>query len=212
MGHDLVTSRYTFQLPLSQGYALFNASTGSVLRLQGVDAAELSELLSGPRTLIPHDALSGDLTARLRRNGFLVDPDFDELAVVRERYWRARGNAPVVLLVTTTMDCNLGCYYCYESRSPDALRITDVDEIVSIARERLGRQGKRSLHVDWYGGEPMMNLELLEQASLALQELCRSEGMSYHASAISNGTHWRKTLVPSLPATRSGRSKFRSTD
>src|SRR5829696_7099607 len=58
MGHDLVTSRYTFRLPLSQGYALFNASTGSVLRLQGVDAAELSELLSGPRTLIPHDALS----------------------------------------------------------------------------------------------------------------------------------------------------------
>jgi uncharacterized protein len=196
MGHDLVTSRYTFRLPLSQGYALFNASTGSVLRLQGADAAELSELLSGPRTLIPQDALSGDLTARLRRNGFLVDSDFDELAVVRERYWRARGNAPVVLLVTTTMDCNLGCYYCYESRSPDALRITDVDEIVSIARERLGRQGKRSLHVDWYGGEPMMNLEFLEQASLALQELCRSEGMSYHASAISNGTHWPEDVGP----------------
>ena len=85
MGHDLVTSRYTFRLLLSQGYALFNASIGSVLRLQGADAAELSELLSGPRILIPHDTLGADLTARLRRNGFLVDSDFDELAVVRER-------------------------------------------------------------------------------------------------------------------------------
>ena len=35
-----------------------------------------------------------------------------------------------------------------------------------------------------------MNLEFLEQASLALQAYCAAEGISYHASAISNGTHW----------------------
>src|SRR5262249_25544324 len=98
--------------------------------------------------------------------------------------------APVALVVTTTMDCNLGCYYCYESRSTDALEVSDVDQLVAIARDRLGRQGKRSLHVDWYGGEPMMKPEVLDPASLPLQAFCASEGISYHASAISNGTHW----------------------
>jgi uncharacterized protein len=88
------------------------------------------------------------------------------------------------------MDCNLGCYYCYESRSADSLAVRDVDTLVSIARERLQRQGKQSLHVDWYGGEPLMNLPFLEQASLALQSLCRNENVTYHASVVSNGTHW----------------------
>jgi len=190
MGPYLATSRYNFRIPLSEGYALFNASTGGVLRLQGPDAAELAALLSGVRTLVPLDALGEELTTRLRRNGFLIDSDFDEVAEIRERYWAARGNAPIVLLLTTTMDCNLGCYYCYESRSSDALQITDVEEIVAIARERLAWQSKRSLHVDWYGGEPLMNLEFLEKTSHALQAFCVAEGVRYHASIISNGTHW----------------------
>jgi hypothetical protein len=37
-GPMLATSRYTFRLPLASGYALFNTSSGSVLRLEGLDA------------------------------------------------------------------------------------------------------------------------------------------------------------------------------
>ena len=76
------------------------------------------------------------------------------------------------------MDCNLGCYYCYESRSADALTSQDVDDLVAIAQDRLQRQGKRTLHIDWYGGEPLMNLPFLEEASLALQSLCRRENVT----------------------------------
>jgi uncharacterized protein len=190
----LATSRYTFRLPVRDGFALYNASTGAVLRLAGPDADELSALLSGPPTVVAADSLPQPLAARMRRNGFLVDPDEDQLAVIRERYWAARGNAPVVLLITTTMECNLGCYYCYESRSPDALRVTDTDHIVAIARERLGRQTKRSLHVDWYGGEPLLNVELIEAASTALQTFCATQRVDYHASVVSNGTLWPRDV------------------
>jgi uncharacterized protein len=184
------TSRYTFRLPLEAGFALYNASTGAVLRLDGPDADELSALLAGPRAVVEADALPPQLLPGMRRNGFLVDPGADELEPIRERYWAARGDAPIVLLVTTTMDCNLGCYYCYESRSSDTLRTADAEGIVAIARERLERQGKTRLHVDWYGGEPLLNLEFLEAASLALQRHCAAAGVTYHASAISNGTCW----------------------
>jgi uncharacterized protein len=183
-------------LPLADGYGLFNARTGSVLRLQGADAEELAGVLSGPPVEIDPDELGESLAARLRRNGFVLGADEDELAFIRERYWAAREGAPVALLVTTTMDCNLGCYYCYETRSPDALRVGDIEDVVEIARERLARQGKRRLHVDWYGGEPLMNLDFLEQTSLALQEMCSGEGIAYQASAISNGTHWPSDVGP----------------
>jgi uncharacterized protein len=190
MPAHLSTSRYTFRVPLRDGFVLYNASTGSVLRLEGSDADELSALLSGDRALVPEDGLGPALTARLRRTGFLVDPGLDEVAAVQERYWAARGNAPVCLLVTTTMDCNLGCYYCYESRSDDALAVEDVDALVAVAAERLGRGGKRTLHVDWYGGEPLMNQDFLEKGSAALQAYCAAVGVRYHASIVSNGTRW----------------------
>lgn len=190
MAVALATSRYTFRLPTADGFALFNASTGATMRLGGRDADELSGVLSGPPTDFPADALDDLLVAQMRRTGFLVEAGTDEVDPIRERYWAARGNAPIVLLVTTTMDCNLGCYYCYESRSSDALRVERVADLVTIARERLAARGKRSLHLDWYGGEPLLNLEYLEAASRALQDMCAAEGVRYSASAISNGTAW----------------------
>nr|WP_252393711.1 radical SAM protein [Candidatus Rhodoblastus alkanivorans] len=88
------------------------------------------------------------------------------------------------------MDCNLGCYYCYEERSGHALKSTDVAAIVDLAKRFVTGSGRHSLHVDWYGGEPLLNLEFLEAASLELQEYCEREGVSYVASIISNGTLW----------------------
>lgn len=190
MATAFATSRYNFHVPLRDAIALFNASTGAVLKLHGPDAAALAALLSGPAIAVSTDAFGDELAGRLRRNGFLVDLGTDEVASIRERYWTARGAAPIVLVVTTTMDCNLGCYYCYESRSSDALRAYDVNGLVAIARERLARTGRRNLHVDWYGGEPLLNLAFLESASLALQDLCKRAGVAYHASALSNGTEW----------------------
>jgi uncharacterized protein len=94
------------------------------------------------------------------------------------------------LTITTTMDCNLGCYYCYEDRSDAQLRQRDIAAIVSHAEHRLQQNGRRTLHVDWYGGEPLVNLPALEAGSDALQALCARLGVAYGASIVSNGTAW----------------------
>jgi uncharacterized protein len=88
------------------------------------------------------------------------------------------------------MDCNLGCYYCYEDRTADRLELKDVASILALVKDKLERSGKQSLHVDWYGGEPLMNIDFIEAASMALQDLCQQEEIAYVASIISNGTCW----------------------
>ncbi len=188
-------SRYNFRVDLADGVALYNASTGSTLLLEGPDARELSALLGGDRVIIDANALGEEMTTRLRRTGFLVDADVDEVGPIQERYWAARGNAPVALVVTTTMDCNLGCYYCYETRTADALTVQDTDGLVAVAAERLRRRSKKSLHVDWYGGEPLMNQDFLELGSAALQAFCAAENVRYHASIVSNGTRWPEDVA-----------------
>ena len=186
----LVPSAYNFFVPTREGPLLFNSASGSVLALEGADGERVAALLCAapPHDLALAEVLPHDALADLHAGGFLVAADSDELATIRERYRNARAETPVVLTITTTIDCNLGCYYCYENRSPDALSAPDVAAIVSLAAERL--RGRKRLHVDWYGGEPLMNVEFIEAASSALQSFCASRDVRYGASVISNGTCW----------------------
>jgi uncharacterized protein len=185
-----VTSRYNFAVPTVETAVVFNALHGSAVRLGGARA--LAEALAEPGVLVGEEDLPPALFLELVRSRVLVSADTDELAIVAERFHRARADAAIVVTVTTTMDCNLGCYYCYEDRSGAALDGAngDVDALVALVSDTLARSGKRSLHVDWYGGEPLLNLAFLEEASLRLQALCAERGTTYRASIISNGTVW----------------------
>lgn len=165
------------------------------MRIMGGDAPEVSRLMAGPPQDIAAEEIPAKLYTEFQRGGFIVDNAHDELAAIRDRYWSARGLTPMVLTLTTTQDCNLGCYYCYEARSNDALASSDVEAIVEWTKVRLVSRKRTSLHVDWYGGEPLLNQDFLELASQALQNLCRELEVSYSASIISNGTRWPEDVI-----------------
>lgn len=169
--------------------ALFNTASGALMRLEGEQAASLGELMESPQSRIA-DHLPDETRKEFFRSGFLVRFDADEVGAIRERFWTARGGTPAVLTITTTMDCNLGCYYCYEERSQAALETDAIVDILALVDQTVIARGRKSLHVDWYGGEPLLNFEFLAEASRLLQEHCRAHGVTYHASVISNGTLW----------------------
>lgn len=185
-----VSSRYNFRLPVPGGTLLYNANTGALLRLTGVHAPSLSRSLCEPGRSVHAGRMSRELVRDLRSGGFCIPRDHDELREIRQRFWTARQETPIVLTITTTMECNLACYYCYEARSGARLTADHVQPIVDLASTRLAASRKRSLHVDWYGGEPLLNPAFIDSASTALQDLCRARGVAYSASVISNGTRW----------------------
>lgn len=190
----LSSSRYNFAIPIKGTALLYNARSGVVLRLAGEDACAVSALLTGAPRPVDLSAASDSLLRDLVTGAFVVPTGTDEVAAIREVYWKARREAPMTLTITTTMDCNLGCYYCYEERSGAALRTGDIPAIVALAEERLIAHRRRSLHVDWYGGEPLLNLPVLEAASMALQDLCDRRSVAYGASIVSNGTAWPQDI------------------
>jgi uncharacterized protein len=121
---------------------------------------------------------------------FVIPSGFQELDAVRDRFWNARSATVLALTLTATLDCNLGCYYCYEDRSEARLDTASVADIAAWTRTRLLESGKKTLHVDWYGDEPLLNQTFIETASTSLQQLCMELEVAYSASIISNGTCW----------------------
>ena len=183
-------SAYNFAIPTQDdGWLLFNARTGNLADLKGPNASRLVRNLIGE--VDGEDiALGAGSIQSLIEKEFVLEDDFDELAAIRAVYWRARNFAPVVVTLTTTLDCNLGCFYCYEERSHDELKTHDLSAILAKIQGLLDGSSRKSLHVDWYGGEPMLNLPFLEAASAAIQALCLKLGVKFSASIISNGTSW----------------------
>jgi uncharacterized protein len=146
------SSRYNFVVPVQSGLLLYNSASGAVLSLYGPDANCLAAQVSGVPRPVPIEELDSCLLDELLEGGFVVEDETDEVATIRERFHNAVAGTPIVLTITTTMDCNLGCYYCYEERSRDRLDVADTQQVVSLAQRLLVDSGKDSLHVDWYGG------------------------------------------------------------
>ena len=185
-----VTSRYNFRVPIDGGALLYNSNTGAVLRLGGGDSSELADAFCSGIVEVSRSILPPTLFDQLKTGGFVIPSGTDELEIIRERFRMARILTPLVVTLTTTMDCNLGCYYCYETRSKEHLGTKHISEIGDWVVQRLRARSDKSLHVDWYGGEPLLNLQFIEDASLVLQRVCKSEQARYSASVISNGTAW----------------------
>ena len=188
---QLFASRYNFFIPLdSQAGLLFSAFSGAIVKLSGSDSSRLASVLCQFPREVNCEEISDDLRVQLADGGFLTRNPEEQVDEVRRRYRAARFNYPLVMTLTTTMECNLGCYYCYEERAEEKLEPRDVDSIVELARSRLTKAGRRHLHIDWYGGEPLLNVSFIEAASSRLQALASALDVSYSASLVSNGTCW----------------------
>lgn len=185
-----ISSRYNFFLPSSEGSLLYNSKSGALMMLSGDDSANFARKISESVCRIDSDFLPDELLDQLLKGEFLIVPERDEVLEIQKRFLHARSTTPMVITLTTTQDCNLGCYYCYEERTEARLDDADIPAILELAEKNLLTSDRKRLHVDWYGGEPLLNAEFIESASLALQRLCRKLGVAYQASIISNGTCW----------------------
>jgi uncharacterized protein len=105
-------------------------------------------------------------------------------------YWKAASDAfasdALELTILPTEQCNLRCTYCYE-----AFEIGRMDDSVVFAIKRLisNRVPElRKLSVDWFGGEPLLAMDVIEQISGLAQLLAddRPE-LEYKGSITTNG-------------------------
>jgi uncharacterized protein len=171
-------SRYVKIYPYSEAagsFLLYSTKRASKILLP---ASMLESVEEG--TLSPSDIRT------LVDLGFLV-PDTEEekrqmLTVFEPAGWD-RFSAMVVM----NLDCNLACTYCYEGKmkgrhymsSETAGRLIDFIESSS---------DERSVHLDFYGGEPLLSFALLKEISGRLMSSLKVKNLGYSFNLVTNGT------------------------
>jgi len=122
--------------------------------------------------------------------GFLV-PDIDEekremlniFDVINRR--SRRFNAMLVM----NLDCNLACKYCYEEGMKGKLYMSGktADLLIDFTEKNYLNEGK-AVHLDFYGGEPLLSRDLIKYISQRLKPSAEERGLSYTFDLVTNGT------------------------
>lgn len=171
-------------------FVAFHALTGALAVLDERFAAAL-------------DAGDAAAAPELLEAGLLVDAARDERAELRERHLRDMNETGFLsLCIAPTMACNLRCAYCYEDHEPVRMTPAVEDGIMRFVERRYGRFGFRELDVMWYGGEPLLEIDLVERLSGRLIAWCEEHGVSYSARVITNATLATPDVAERLAAAR----------
>ena len=129
-----------------------------------------------------------ELLGNLRMGGYVLDADFDELASMRYNTLRSRYATGVLgLTIAPTSDCNFRCVYCYEKDSIKPVTMSEETQAALIEFVKARLPYIHILSVSWYGGEPLLAIDLVEDLSKKLMALCEENHVDYYASIVTNG-------------------------
>ena len=159
---------YVVQQPVNDGLLLYNTLTCSMVLLSPDEAA--------------------DITAQqeLIDRWFLVPQEHDDQKLCRQVRQMAALLTPAPKVVTTytilpTTGCNARCFYCYEQGTKP---VTMTAETASkVVRYIVAHRGSETVHISWFGGEPLVNAKVIDQICT---ELCE-QGVPFRSEMVSNG-------------------------
>jgi uncharacterized protein len=128
-----------------------------------------------------------ELFRKLVEFKFVVPDSLDERSEIRGRY-RRTGEKPhqLSLTIAPTISCNFGCSYCFQKHPKVRMSPEDIDTMLRYIDRRLADGG--SLHVTWFGGEPLLAFDVIVKFCDALTILCKERKCDFTQSMITNGS------------------------
>lgn len=133
--------------------------------------------------------LEPDLFQTLLDTLVLVSDEKDELEGIEEKSLLARSVSDTFgLVIVPSMACNMNCHYCFENKSNQQTLSTESSQaLTNFVREKLSDRRLKSLHVRWFGGEPLNNPDLIESTMTSLR--CVGQDLQKHVfgDIVTNG-------------------------
>lgn len=129
---------------------------------------------------------------QLKKMGFLVDDNFDELKALDELRINGMDDPVQNVTILTTTECNAHCYYCFEhgiKQYPMTHEVADAT-IKYIEKYYPGKQ----LAINWFGGEPLLNFDIM----VYITEKLKKSGYELISHITTNGSLLNEEMIDYL--------------
>lgn len=197
----LKPSAYTVLVPLTNARHLAYNTVSQAFSIWNSDDLTLWDDMQGAGGMPFTPSLRGFV-----QGGYVVNAEADEIETIRTSYERVRyDDGHMMVTIAPTLSCNFGCHYCFQGLDKPLTKMTPKVREATKAwlLERL--KGKRSFHLTWYGGEPLMDQEAIWDISQAATEYCDANGIRYTSMMISNGYKMTVPVAEKLKEARVAR-------
>lgn len=170
-------SIYNFYFDIeNKEVGIFNCLTKALLVLDSKKCEKLK---------YNNSALPVSIKETLIKNGILVSTTANEHEMVNIIRAKSIYNAlKSVYRIFTTTDCNARCFYCYE-KNTEYLYMSE-NTAIDVAEFIIQHVENRSCLIQWFGGEPLMNMKVIEIISTRLRDVLGDDRVTF--MMITNGS------------------------
>lgn len=181
-------SAYTIpmELPKNGVLLLYNTRSGALVEFPLARREALEAVFARPPSgRVDPEGEPDPLLRQLWKSGFLIPDDLDELAYMEAQYKRSRENrGQLSLTIAPTVNCNFRCTYCYQEH-PNKKMSQEVQDAL-VDRVRQAATEKRNISITWFGGEPLLALDIVESLSRRFFALTEEYKVGYSAWMVTN--------------------------
>lgn len=137
----------------------------------------------------------------MKNNGFIIDDETDEFQNIKDEYIQCVNSSDDMLVtIYPTQDCNLKCWYCYESHVKGSKMSESLRERISkYLKSRLLKETPKRIRITFFGGEPLMYFnDIAYKLAYEMKQFCDSLNIEFATFFITNGSPLNKSIVNKL--------------
>lgn len=183
---NMKSSKYNFIFFLEEDrYLIYNALSGGLAKVD-LDTLKLIKSLKKEKSTNEDDPEISLILSNLKEGRFIVPNDFDEVAHLEVLTNLHRfGSRTLGLTVTPTLECNFRCKYCYEDQVNIRMNPETIAALEQFLKKQIDDLG--ALGIAWFGGEPLLAVDVMEHISSFIFELQKKKDFHYESGIITNG-------------------------
>ena len=131
------------------------------------------------------DGELSDVMNSLVQRGYLVEEWKNEEALFNFKKAQMLSPKNLSLTIVIAGECNFKCVYCHDRYGQSTISLETQEKIVDYIRRNI--QQYTGLHISWFGGEPLLAMDIIEDMSRKMMDICRKNKKPYSASMTTNG-------------------------
>lgn len=169
---------------------LYNTLSQNMVALSNDEAAWLDNLDACP---------NAQFIEELAREDFIHENPEDECEWLKYQHMRyTQSDVVMDLTINPTQECNYHCSYCYVLKRDGFMSEEVQDKIFEFVRDQYKEAPFETLRVNWYGGEPLLGIDVMERLSGMLIPFCKSNKVEYLGHILSNASLADEAMIERL--------------
>lgn len=177
------TSKFNLVIEENGGFVLFNTLSGHCFKI----SKEVAEKIDKNKI----EELEKETYDSFVKKGVIIENNIDENRYFSYFQGKTKYDTnSVSSTILLTWACNFACVYCYEGAGAltETMSMTTADSFVNFMINQAKVRNAKSMYINLFGGEPLMNIECGIHILEKLKLYCKQNDMSFASGIISNGT------------------------